>query len=51
MRVCFLSPEVAYCVSLRDEINTLTTSRVTLVYQKKDDEWRIIYGHFSDIPK
>jgi ketosteroid isomerase-like protein len=50
-KVYVLSPDIAYSVSLRDEINTSTTSRVTLVYQKKRDEWRIIHGHFSDVPK
>ena len=50
-KVHFLSPDVAYSVSLRDEINTATTSRVTLVYQKKGSEWRIIHAHFSDLPK
>lgn len=50
-KVYFLSPDVAYSVSLRDEINTATTSRVTLVYQKKVDTWRIIHAHFSNVPQ
>jgi ketosteroid isomerase-like protein len=50
-KVYLLSPDVAYSVSLREEINTATTSRVTLIYQKKRGEWRIIHGHFSDVPK
>ncbi len=49
--VHILSPNVAYSVSLRDELNTKTTSRVTLVYLKKEDEWRIIHAHMSDVPK
>jgi ketosteroid isomerase-like protein len=40
-----------YSVSLRDEINTSTTSRATLVYQKKHDQWRIVHAHFSNVPK
>lgn len=50
-RVHFLTPDVAYSVSLRDEINTATISRVTLVYQRKGDQWRIIHGHFSNVPE
>lgn len=49
-KVHMLSPDTAYSVSLRDEINTATTSRVTLVYQKKGAEWRIIHAHFSNVP-
>ena len=50
-RVYFLTPEVAYSVSLRDELNSKKTSRVTFVYQRKQDEWRIIHGHFSYVPE
>jgi hypothetical protein len=50
-KVYLLSPDVAYSVSLRDEVNTATTSRVTLIFQKKRNEWRVIHGHFSDVPK
>ena len=50
-RVFFLSPDVAYSISLRDEFNTGITSRVTLVYLRKAGQWRIIHGHFSDVPK
>ena len=50
-KVYFLSSDVAYSTSLRDEINTSTTSRVTLVYLKKGNEWRIIHGHFSNVPE
>ena len=48
-KVHVLSPEVAYSVSLRDqsEDGEVETSRVTLVFLKKEDEWRIIHGHFS----
>ena len=47
-----LSPEVAYSVSLRDqdEDGEVKTSRVTLVFLKKGEEWRIIHGHFSYLP-
>lgn len=50
-KVYVLSPTIAYSVSLRDEINTATTSRVTLVCQRKGDQWRIIHGHFSNVPE
>ncbi len=50
-KVYFLGPDVAYSVSLRDELNTNQTSRVTLIYLKKGDEWRIIHGHFSNVPE
>lgn len=50
-KVYLLSPNTAYSVSLRDEINTRTTSRVTLVYEKKGGQWRIIHGHFSNVPE
>ncbi len=50
-QVHFLSPDAAYSVSLRDELNTDQTSRVTLIYLKKADEWRIIHGHFSNVPE
>lgn len=46
-----VTPETAYSVSLRDELNTQMTSRVTFVYQKKGEEWRIIHGHFSFVPE
>lgn len=50
-KVHFLTPKVAYTTSLRDELNTSTTSRVTLVLVKKGGQWRIIHGHFSDVPE
>lgn len=49
-KVHILTPNVAYSVSMRDELNTGKTSRVTLIYLKKGDEWRIIHGHFSYVP-
>lgn len=51
-KVHLLSPDVAYSVSLRDtrEDGEAERSRVTLVYLKKGDAWRIIHGHFSDVP-
>jgi uncharacterized protein (TIGR02246 family) len=51
-QVHLLSPEVAYSVSLRDqeEDGEVKTSRVTLVFLKKGNEWRIIHGHFSYVP-
>lgn len=50
-QVYILKPGVAYSVSMRDEYKTNKTSRVTLIYLKKGDEWRIIHGHFSYIPE
>jgi len=51
--VHILSPEVAYSVSMRDEYEgeKAIPSRVTLIYLKKGDEWRIIHGHFSYVPE
>ena len=48
--VYILTPEVAYSVSMQEQYRSNTTSRVTLVYLKKGDEWRIIHGHFSNVP-
>jgi ketosteroid isomerase-like protein len=52
-KVHILSPEVAYSVSLRDqsEDGEVKTSRVTLVFLKKENERKIIHGHFSYVPK
>ena len=53
-RVHFLSTSIAYTTSLRDETfsgGIVKTSRVTLVFKKKDDQWRIIHGHFSFVPE
>jgi len=52
-KVNFLSPEVAYTVSLRDqkEDGEAKTSRVSLVFLKKENNWKIIHGHFSFLPK
>jgi hypothetical protein len=49
-KVYLPSDDVAYSVSMRDEIDTKTTSRVTLVYLKKGNEWRIIHAHMSNVP-
>lgn len=54
VRVNVLSPEIAY-ISAYQEILSLkedeaTTSRVSLVFLKKADEWKIIHGHFSPMP-
>lgn len=51
--VHMLSPEVAYSVSLRDqdEDGEVKTSRVTLVFLKKENKWKIIHGHFSYVPQ
>ncbi len=52
-KVNMLSPQVAYSVSLRDqyEDEEAKTSRVTLIFLKKGEEWKIIHGHFSFLPK
>jgi uncharacterized protein (TIGR02246 family) len=52
-KVNILSPEVAYSVSLRDqkENGKLKTSRVTFIFLKKENVWKIIHGHFSYLPK
>jgi ketosteroid isomerase-like protein len=45
-----LTRDVAYSVSFREEVEPGTRSRVTFVYLRKDEEWRIIHAHFSDVP-
>ena len=50
-QVYFVSTDIAYTVSLCDEFNINKTSRVTLLFKKKHDEWRIIHGHFSFVPE
>jgi hypothetical protein len=51
--VHLLSPHVAYAVSMRDEYENgqAIPSRVTLVFLKKGDDWKIIHGHFSHVPE
>jgi uncharacterized protein (TIGR02246 family) len=51
-QVHLLSPEVAYSVSLREEEieGERGKSRVTLIFLKRGEEWRIIHGHFSRTP-
>ena len=49
-----LSDGLAYTTSLRDETfrNGITkTSRITLLFRKKEGEWRIIHSHFSIVPE
>ena len=52
-KVNFLSPKVAYSVSMRDqkENGEVRTSRVSLVFLKKANKWKIIHGHFSFLPE
>ncbi|MCD6485504.1 MAG: nuclear transport factor 2 family protein [Candidatus Odinarchaeota archaeon] len=42
-------------ITSRSEIRTkngaFRTSRVTLIFLKKDNRWKIIHGHFSYMPK
>lgn len=51
--VMALAPDVAYSVALQEIITPRGTSisRVTLIYLKRDNEWRIIHGHFSALPE
>jgi len=48
-KIYFLSPDIAYSVSMREteEDGEITKSRVTLIFLKKGNEWKIIHGHFS----
>lgn len=51
--VFFLAEDVAYLVAIQ-EIKTPkgeTKSRVTLIFLKKDGQWKIIHGHFSEMPE
>ncbi len=51
-QVFALADDVAYSVALQN-ITTETgnsTSRVTLIYVKKDGIWKIMHGHFSSVP-
>jgi uncharacterized protein (TIGR02246 family) len=55
IKVNVLSPEIAYVIAYQ-EIRSLKedeacTSRVSLVFLKKANEWKIIHGHFSSIPR
>ncbi len=52
-RVNILSPEVAYSVSLRDqdEDGEVKTSRVSFIFLKKKNKWKIVHGHFSFKPE
>lgn len=51
IRVFFPSDDFAYAIFLRDEMNIKATSRVTFVFQRKNDEWRILHSHFSYVPE
>lgn len=55
IKVNVLSPEIAY-ITAYQEIRSLkedeaSTSRVSLVFLKKANEWKIIHGHFSAMPR
>lgn len=52
-QVHILAPDVAYSVSMRDseEDGDVETSRVTLVFLRKEGVWKIVHGHFSYLPK
>ena len=49
-KVSILSNDVAYSISMRDELQNNTKSRVTLIFLKKNGKWKIIHGHFSYVP-
>ncbi len=48
--VHLLSEDVAYSISLREELESGKISRVTLIYLKREGDWKIIHGHFSYVP-
>jgi ketosteroid isomerase-like protein len=52
-KVFLLSPSVAYTISMRETVEDgeTSTSRVTLIFLKKDGVWKIIHGHFSYKPE
>jgi ketosteroid isomerase-like protein len=54
-KVSVLSPEIAYIISYQEirssKEEKVNTSRVSLIFLKKANEWKIIHGHFSSMPK
>ncbi len=52
-QIFLLTGETAYSVARQEVITARGTSlnRVTMVYLKKDGEWRIIHAHFSNNPE
>ena len=46
MALIFYNPSCPFCI-----YGEARTSRVTLVFLKKGNEWKIIHGHFSYVPK
>jgi hypothetical protein len=56
IKVNMLSPRIAYVIALQEirpseGCGETSTSRVSLVFLKKANEWKIIHGHFSPMPK
>jgi hypothetical protein len=52
-RVFFLADNVTYLIAIQ-EVKTPEgegRSRVSLIFLKKNEEWKIIHGHFSELPK
>jgi ketosteroid isomerase-like protein len=51
--VYILTPDVAYAVTLQEisspEDEAAQTSRVTFIFLKKMDQWKIIHGHSSPL--
>ncbi len=51
VKVHSLSSEVAYATAIQElHFDEPATSRVTFVFLKKNDEWRIIHAHYSSMP-
>ena len=56
MKINMLSPRIAYVIALQEirpseGCGETSTSRVSLVFLKKANEWKIIHGHFSSKPE
>jgi len=55
VKVNMLGPEIAYIIACQEISSSrekkVDISRVTLIFLKKADEWKIIHGHFSSMPK
>lgn len=46
-----LSPDIAYATAIQElNFDAPATSRVTFIFLKKEEEWRIIHAHYSTMP-
>jgi len=51
IKVYSLSSEVVYATAIQElNFDEPGTSRVTFVFLKKNDEWRVIHAHYSTMP-